>query len=163
MSDTAALPDGVLVAGMVVAAGLAAGAVLGRTVRGRAYAMLGALVLTPVLLMGEIWHAPQLDTARAHPADITTAEAPNLIYNAAFDAFVKTSSTVTCPGNIQSPGPWRRNATPDKVSGTLFCADSGDNPMIAWTNQDESLLSTVKSGPQGPNLVALYAWWSSHS
>jgi O-antigen ligase len=68
MSDTAALPEGVLVAGMVLAAALAAGAVLGRTVRGRAYAMLGALVLTPVLLVGEIWHSPQLHTARAHPA-----------------------------------------------------------------------------------------------
>jgi hypothetical protein len=68
MSDTAAFPQGVLVTGMVLAAALAAGAVLGRTVRGRAYAMLGALVLTPVLLVGEIWHSPQLDSARSHPA-----------------------------------------------------------------------------------------------
>ena len=52
MSETAAFPEWVLVAGMVVAAALAAGAVLGRTVRGRAWAMLGALVLTPVLLVG---------------------------------------------------------------------------------------------------------------
>jgi hypothetical protein len=56
MSDTAAISDGVLVAGMVLAAALAAGAVLGRTMRGRAWAMLGALVLTPVLLLGEIWN-----------------------------------------------------------------------------------------------------------
>jgi O-antigen ligase len=70
---TAALPDGVLVAGMIAAALLAAGAVLGRTLRGRAFAMLGALVLTPVLLLGEIWHSPQLHTVRAHPAPAAAA------------------------------------------------------------------------------------------
>ncbi len=64
MRDTAAFPDAVLVAGMVIAAALAAGAVLGRTVRGRAWAMLGALVLTPVLLVAEIWDAPQIETVR---------------------------------------------------------------------------------------------------
>jgi len=45
---------------MVLAAALAAGAVLGRTIRGRAYAMLGALVLTPILLVAEIWDSPQI-------------------------------------------------------------------------------------------------------
>jgi O-antigen ligase len=73
MSGTAALPDGVLVGGMVVAAGLAAGAVLGRTLRGRAFAMLGALALTPVLLVAEIWHSPQLHSARAHPGPAAAA------------------------------------------------------------------------------------------
>jgi hypothetical protein len=66
--DTAAFPDSVLVAGMVVAAALAAGAVLARTVRGRAYAMLGALLITPVLLVAEIWHSPQLDSVRERTA-----------------------------------------------------------------------------------------------
>src|SRR5829696_3934307 len=65
MNETAAFPDWVLVVGMVVAAALAAGAVLGRTVRGRAWAMLGALVLTPVLLLGEIWDSPQIETVRS--------------------------------------------------------------------------------------------------
>ncbi|HWK27792.1 MAG TPA: O-antigen ligase family protein [Solirubrobacter sp.] len=64
MSDTAAFSDGVLIAGMVVAVGCAAGAVLARTVRGRAWAMLGALVLTPVLLVAEIWNSPQLESVR---------------------------------------------------------------------------------------------------
>ncbi len=64
MSDTAILPDGVLVAGMVVAAALAAAAILAPTVRGRASSMLGALVLTPVLLLGQIWDAPQLASIR---------------------------------------------------------------------------------------------------
>ena len=64
MSDTAAFPDGVLIAGMVLAAALAAAAVLGRTVRGRAWAMLGALALTPVLLVAEIWDSPQIESVR---------------------------------------------------------------------------------------------------
>src|SRR6478735_4234507 len=64
MSETAAFPEGVLVAGMIVAALLAAGAVLGRTVRGRAWAMLGALILTPVLLVADIWDSPQIETVR---------------------------------------------------------------------------------------------------
>jgi hypothetical protein len=67
MNETAALPDWVLTVGMVVAAALAAGAVLGRTVRGRAWAMLGALVLTPVLLVAEIWDSPQVESVRARP------------------------------------------------------------------------------------------------
>ncbi|MBE2316882.1 O-antigen ligase family protein [Solirubrobacter sp. CPCC 204708] len=64
MSDTAAFPEWALLAGMIVAAVLAAAAVLGRTVRGRAWAMLGALVLTPVLLVGEIWNSPQVESVR---------------------------------------------------------------------------------------------------
>jgi serine/threonine kinase PknH len=81
----------------------------------------------------------------------------------AFDDLVSGATILTCPGNIQSPGPWRRNATPDKVSGTLVCGERDGKPLVAWTTQDESLLSAVQSGPQGPNLVALYAWWASHS
>lgn len=81
----------------------------------------------------------------------------------AFNAVVETSSIVTCPGNIQSPGPWRRNATPQKVSGVLFCGLQGNRPVVAWTNTDASLVAIVKSGPQGPGLDQLYTWWTSHS
>src|SRR3954452_24074024 len=49
---------------MIVAAVLAARAGLGRTVRGRAWAMLGAGVLTPVLLVSEIWDSPQVTSVR---------------------------------------------------------------------------------------------------
>jgi O-antigen ligase len=64
----AALPEGVRVAGMVLAALLAAGAVLAPTVRARAWAMLGALALTPVLLLAQIWDTPQLHAVRDRPA-----------------------------------------------------------------------------------------------
>ena len=39
-----------------------------------------------------------------------------------FDDLPRGSTIVTCPGTIQSPGPWRRNATPQQVSGTLVCS-----------------------------------------
>ncbi len=66
-TDTAALPELVRVGGMVALALLAAGAVLAREPRTRAWAMLGALVLTPVLLVAEIWETPQLAAVRDRP------------------------------------------------------------------------------------------------
>ena len=72
-------------------------------------------------------------------------------------------AVVDCPGNIQSPGPWRRNATPQQVAGTLVCGFDDSTSTVAWTTDAQLLLSEVQSGPQGPNMVQLYAWWSSHS
>jgi hypothetical protein len=81
----------------------------------------------------------------------------------AFNDIVAASTTEICPGNIQSPGPWRRNATPDKISGVLFCGVHEGRPMVAWTDDARLLLSAVQAGPQGPTFPQLYAWWSSHS
>jgi O-antigen ligase len=65
--DTAAGPEVLRAIGIVVAAALAAAAILGPTARGRAWSMLGALALTPVLLVLSIWDTPQLETVREHP------------------------------------------------------------------------------------------------
>jgi hypothetical protein len=81
----------------------------------------------------------------------------------AFGDIVRASTRVNCPGNIQSPGPWRRNATPQKASGVLFCGVQETRPTVVWTDDDELLVSIVQSGPQGPAFDQLYAWWSSHS
>jgi hypothetical protein len=83
--------------------------------------------------------------------------------DAAFNGVVRSSTRVNCPGNIQSPGPWRRNATPDKISGTLFCGLDGDRPTIAWTDEARLVMSSVHAGSQAPTFDELYAWWSSHS
>ncbi|MGE2731072.1 hypothetical protein ACQI4F_16450 [Mycolicibacterium vaccae] len=80
-----------------------------------------------------------------------------------FADVIDTSAVVNCPGNIQSPGPWRRNATPDQTAGTLVCGFQQNKPTVAWTTAADNLLSEVQSGPQGPNMVQLYTWWSSHS
>jgi hypothetical protein len=85
------------------------------------------------------------------------------VLDAAFNDIVQASTTVNCPGNIQSPGPWRRNATPDKTSGLLFCGVRDGRPTVAWTDDARLVVSEVQSGSQGPTFDALYAWWSSHS
>ncbi len=76
---------------------------------------------------------------------------------------IRPDSVVICPGNIQSPGPWRRNATPEQVSGTLVCGVQRDIPTVAWSDDQRLLLAVVRSDPPGPALDQLYAWWSSHS
>jgi len=82
---------------------------------------------------------------------------------AAFDELVHASSVVTCPGNIQSPGPWRRNATPQQVSGTLVCGLQQNRPTLAWTDDVALVLGVVRADDKGPSLDRLYAWWSTHS
>ncbi len=52
--------------GVVAAALLAAAAILARHDRQRAWAMLGALVLAPVLLLDDVWHSPQLSFIHHH-------------------------------------------------------------------------------------------------
>jgi putative inorganic carbon (hco3(-)) transporter len=54
--------------GVIAAAALAAAAMLARTDRWRAWAMLGALVLAPVLLLDDVWHSSQLHFVHLHPA-----------------------------------------------------------------------------------------------
>ena len=82
---------------------------------------------------------------------------------AMFDGVVSASSVVNCPGNIQSPGPWRRNATPQQVAGTLVCGFQQSKPTVAWSTDAALMVSKVQSGPRGPNMVQLYTWWASHS
>jgi O-antigen ligase len=54
-------------AGVIAAALLAAVVLLHRSPRGRAAAMLAALVLTPVLLVANIWSTPQFEPLRERP------------------------------------------------------------------------------------------------
>ena len=53
----------------VVAVALLAAVVIARTATraSRRVAMLGALVLAPVLLLADIWHSPQLGVVHRHP------------------------------------------------------------------------------------------------
>ncbi|WP_245905767.1 hypothetical protein [Mycolicibacterium palauense] len=80
-----------------------------------------------------------------------------------FDRTVSSMQVRTCPGNIQSPGPWRRNATPEKVAGTLVCGLRDTTPTVAWTTDDDLMVAVAESGSGGPRLDQLYTWWSMHS
>jgi O-antigen ligase len=54
--------------GVLALALLAATALLAPRWSARAWAVLGALVLAPVLLLDDIWHSPQLSIVHRHPA-----------------------------------------------------------------------------------------------
>ncbi|HZN78587.1 MAG TPA: hypothetical protein VFC01_02705 [Mycobacterium sp.] len=97
------------------------------------------------------------------PTATYTLVANKAALDMAFNGIVRGSTRVNCPGNIQSPGPWRRNATPDKISGLLFCGVQDGRPMVAWTDDARLVVSQVQSGQEGPTFDELYAWWSSHS
>ncbi|MBV8990171.1 MAG: O-antigen ligase family protein [Solirubrobacterales bacterium] len=53
--------------GVIAVALFAAAAILARPARARALAILGALVLSPLLLLADIWHSPQLGVVHRHP------------------------------------------------------------------------------------------------
>ncbi len=89
--------------------------------------------------------------------------ADNAALRGAFATIVKATATVDCPGRIQSPGPWHRNATPGETSGVLLCGTQHGYPAVAWTNDAELLVSVVQSELRGPTLEQLYLWWTSHS
>src|SRR6516164_9141748 len=61
--------------GVIAAAVLAAVVMLQRDARVQALAMLGALVLAPVLLLADIWHSPQLGIVHRHPLEALVAAA----------------------------------------------------------------------------------------
>ncbi len=82
---------------------------------------------------------------------------------ATFDDIVHHLTLQVCPGRIQSPGPWRRNATPQQISGTLLCGAQAGQPTMAWTTDTDLLVSTIHADAAGPTLDQLYAWWSAHS
>ncbi|MDT5075744.1 MAG: eukaryotic-like serine/threonine-protein kinase [Mycobacterium sp.] len=83
--------------------------------------------------------------------------------SAAVGAAIADANLVDCPNSIQSPGPWRRNASPQEIAGTLVCGLSHEQPQVMWTNDAELVLNAVRAGPEGPTLDQLYAWWSNHS
>lgn len=81
----------------------------------------------------------------------------------AFTATIATFDRVICPGNIQSPGPWRRNSAPTQVAGTLFCGTDRGQAVVVWTSDAQTLLNVTAGNAQGPSLEQLYTWWTTHS
>jgi serine/threonine kinase PknH len=119
-------------------------------------------VAPPKGALAEVNCAGNIDPGGPQPSTYTLVR-DKAALDAPFNDIVRASTRVNCPGNIQSPGPWRRNATPHKTSGVLFCGFQESRPTVAWTNDDDLLVSTIQSGPQGPTFDQLYSWWSSHS
>ncbi|MDG4667973.1 hypothetical protein [Mycobacterium sp. 236(2023)] len=83
--------------------------------------------------------------------------------DAVLDSLIADLDVVVCPGNIQSPGPWRRNADPNSVAGTLVCASRGTQNVVAWTTETSNLVSVAYGEGADPSLGDLYRWWTTHS
>jgi len=81
----------------------------------------------------------------------------------AFNRIIQVASIIDCPGRVQSPGSWHRNATPGKASGVLLCGTQHGNPLVGWTDDAEYLIGVIMSQSPGPSIDQLYAWWTSHS
>ncbi|OBI03148.1 hypothetical protein A5715_08465 [Mycolicibacter heraklionensis] len=80
-----------------------------------------------------------------------------------FDDTVRATTVVTCPGRIQSPGPWHRTATPDKTAGTLLCGTRQGSPVLVWTNDANLTMGSLRTERNTSTLEQFYSWWSSHS
>ncbi|WP_431241034.1 serine/threonine-protein kinase (plasmid) [Mycolicibacterium aichiense] len=81
-----------------------------------------------------------------------------------FNRVTATTTTVVCPGNIQSPGAWHRVANPTVAVGTVFCGLTDGRPLVAWTLDDKLFMATIAAqAPDTPTLDQLYTWWASHS
>jgi O-antigen ligase len=83
--------------GIVAAALLAAVAILARTDRHRAWAMLGALVLAPVLLLDDVWHSTQLHFVHSHPLEGLVAGAVGLLVLAAAAYLIRRRPWIVAP------------------------------------------------------------------
>ena len=74
--------------GVVAVAGVAALALVAGDRRVRAAAMLGALVLSPVLLLADIWHSSQLHVVHRHPLPAALAALVALVLLAALAVWI---------------------------------------------------------------------------
>ncbi len=92
--------------GVVAVALLAAVAMLHPDARVQALAMVGALVLAPVLLLGDIWHSPQLSIVHRHPAVAAVGALVALVAVAAA-ALAVAKRPVLLPGAVIVALPFR--------------------------------------------------------
>lgn len=106
---------------------------------------------------------PNRDPGGPPSATYTTYPDPAALHDA-FQRILDTATINICPGRIQSPGAWRKVATPNKTEGTVFCGTRNGRPTMAWTTDTHLLLSTIESRASGtPNMDQIYTWWTSHS
>jgi len=81
--------------GVIAAAVLAATAILARTDTRRALAMLGAIVLSPVLLLDDVWHSSKLDIVHRHPAEAVVGALIGLALLAALAHLIRRKPWLT--------------------------------------------------------------------
>jgi putative inorganic carbon (hco3(-)) transporter len=83
--------------GVVAVAIIAAASLLVPQRRTRALAMLGALVLAPVLLLADIWHSPQLHIVHRHPLEAAIGAAVGIAVIAGLALLIDRHPTLLAP------------------------------------------------------------------
>lgn len=106
--------------------------------------------------------ARNLDPGGPASATYTLMVDPDALAAAFSTEVDRLGEVVVCPGNIQSPGPWKRANAP-RPSGVLVCGMSPDRSTLAWTDDVRRLLVIAHGDPTASALGELYAWWSGHS
>jgi putative inorganic carbon (HCO3(-)) transporter len=102
--------------GVIVVALLAAIVITARGDRARALAMLGALILAPVLLLGDIWNSPQLSIIHRHPLVAVIGAVVALVLVGAVAAALAQNRQWIAPLSLAAL-PFR---IPISVSGTTY-------------------------------------------
>ena len=97
MTTFAAVTGSLPKLGVVGVAIIVAASLLLRERRARALAMLGALVLAPILLLADIWHSPQLHIVHRHPLEAMVGAAVGLAIIAALAFLVHRHPTLLAP------------------------------------------------------------------
>jgi serine/threonine-protein kinase len=64
-----------------------------------------------------------------------------------------------CPGDVNSPGDWHYESTPNEVAGQVVCGTYKGKADLMWSQSAELMLGDI----QGSDLNALYQWWAKHS
>jgi O-antigen ligase len=97
MGPALAVAEAVQGLGVVLAVAAAAGALLLSGARARALAALAALALTPVLLVGELWDGPQVESIRSRPLVAAVAVLAGLLAVAALAVVVRPRPWLLVP------------------------------------------------------------------
>ncbi|CAN1570844.1 hypothetical protein MCEMIE22_03209 [Mycobacteriaceae bacterium] len=115
----------------------------------------------PPGVLGALNCGPNTDPGGPIRARYTLAADRAALENQFQDVLTETRQQ-DCPGRIQSPGPWRKNASPDQQAGTLYCGTRDDGTaVLVWTDTARSVLAVIDA-PAGAQDTT-YIWWSSHS
>ncbi|MEA2449575.1 MAG: hypothetical protein QOG63_1507, partial [Thermoleophilaceae bacterium] len=97
MATALAVATGVKGLGALAATLAAGGTLLLRSGRARAISALLALVLAPLLLAGELWDSPQVDSIRSRPALFAAALVVGVVFIAALAWLLRRSPWLLAP------------------------------------------------------------------
>ena len=112
--------------GVIAVALLTAAMMLVRDDGARAWAMLGALVLSPVLLLAQIWHSPQLGVIHRHPLESVVGAAVALAALAAVAVLLARRPRLLAPLAV-AVLPFR---IPIQAGGSTLTGGSSANLLV---------------------------------